>query len=375
MNSASILKSKDPAFAQELIDHHYYPDGYAYSDDEDTPVPSNLEEIREKLGKRRPSLLAPQFTDEEFRRFQRSNGSATTEAAVMSSIFPTILGRETMPFGVNYPFDNLKQLANTISKPNPAYFNGSRPHRVHTKVRRKLGEYIIPSNNNRMPLLPNFFLEVEGLDGDHPVMKNKFRQDIAYCARGMHKMQCYGEGQPAFDGKAYTIGSTYYAGEGTLQLYVMHPTKPADLNKEPGFHTTSIAKFFMTETVEKFREGAAAFRNAQAWAKERRDEVIALANKRAARNEEEEEEEGEEGEEGERGGSGGMDGRGGREGSGGMEGRGGREGSRGMEGRGGRGGRGGMEGRRRSTSQVSTSSDELQRDYVTTGPHPRTLPI
>ncbi|KAN0082155.1 hypothetical protein V8E54_003453 [Elaphomyces granulatus] len=56
--------------------------------------------------------------------------------------------------------------------------------------------------------------------------------------------------------------------------------QPGDPKGEPEYHTTLIANFFMADTARGFRKGAAAFRDAQVWAKERRDELIALANER-----------------------------------------------------------------------------------------------
>jgi hypothetical protein len=273
----TTYSSKDPAFEQALIDGHYYPEGY------DEIEPNNTdEEIIERLARHRASLSPSSFSRERFLEFKRKNRAATSEATVMRNVFLIILGRETMPTGENYPFNHLEPLASNVSNPKPNYFNGSRLAQVYPKVREDLGKYIIPSNDYSRPLLPNFFMEAKGPDGKASEMMLQITQDLATGARGMHKIQSYGQEQPIYDGNAYTIGSTYHKGTGTLQLYAMHPTPPVEPSGQPEYHTTQIRGFQMTDRAETFREGARAFRNAQDWAKEQRDRFITYANEVAA---------------------------------------------------------------------------------------------
>jgi hypothetical protein len=299
----TTYSSKDPAFEQALIDAHIYPYGYEYSDDDDAPVPNDLDEINARLQQSRPSLSPSQFTVRDFQQFQKLNTRAKSEAAVMNNVFPMIMSKDKMPSGQDYPFNNLEPLASNISNPKPDYFNGSRPKEVLPKVRKDLGKHIIPSTDDSRPLLPNFFMEAKGPTGSAAEMKLQITQDLAAGARGIHKMQSYGRDESVFDGNAYSIGSTYHSGTGTLQLYAMHPTKPAEPNGPPDYHTTQIDTYGLTGNLNGSRQGIAAFRNAQDWAKERRDEFIALANEMAAthvqKQQEEEEEEEEEKEEAE----------------------------------------------------------------------------
>jgi len=277
----TTISSKDPAFEQAIIDAGYYPYGYEYSDDEDTPIPNNIEELmEERLGQPRPSLSPSHFTNGDFRNFQRENMKAKTEDRVRSDVFPIIRGKAVIPSGQSEKFNHLTPLAGNISDAQPDYYNGSRPAQLHPDVRSNLGPYIIPCTDTSRPLLPNFFTEVKGPKGDAIELKLQITQDLGNGARGMHKLQSYKQKNPTYDGKAYTLGATYHSGTGTLQMYAMHPTEPARPGGDPQYHTTQINGFHMTGNRNTFLEGATWFRNARDWAKEKRDDFIALANER-----------------------------------------------------------------------------------------------
>jgi hypothetical protein len=266
----------DLAFDQELIDGGCFPPGYMTRSNTDPPPPNNLDEIHEKLRQPRPSITT---SNEDFLHFKSLSFSVTNKAEMISKILPIIRGRESIPSGQDCRFDNLKKLAD-ISKPKPDYFNGSSPVEVPPKIRGDLGEYIVPSSNNRRPLLPNFFFELNAPNGQGLVVRRKVTRDLAYGARGMHRIQSYKQDQPMFDGNAYTIGGTYNSDCETLILYTTHPTRPTDPNGEPEYWTTKIRSYNMTDKADTFWEGVAAFRNAQDWAKEQRDAFIKVAKER-----------------------------------------------------------------------------------------------
>lgn len=280
----TTYSSKDPAFQQALIDAGKYPYNRG-------PKASDWKEIQESIAQLRPSLSPSRFSDGAFENFQLKNDEATSEGTVIRNIFPIILGRNTMPSGDNYPFNNLEPLADNISDAKPYHFNGSRPTQAHPKVRKDLGKYIIPSNDHSRSLLPNFFTEVKGPKGDAAEMKLQITQDLAYGARGMHMMQSYGQDPPVYDSNTYTYGATYHSSTSTLQLYGMHPTEPADPDGDPEYHTTQLTAFALTANPDTFRQGAGAFRNLQDLAKEKRDRFITYANEVAARQLHQEQEE------------------------------------------------------------------------------------
>lgn len=276
----TTFSSKDAAFEQELIDNGAYPPGY------DDIEPGDLEEVSERLGQPRASLSPSKFSREDFLQFRRTNDEATTEAEVMSQVFPMIIGKSNIPSGYNQVFNNLKPLGDHISNAQPDYFNGSRPAEIRLRVRDDLEEYIIPSSQRHRHALPNFFTEAKGPDGKASEAKRQITQDLAVGARGMLMMQSYGLDEPVFDNKAHTFGSTYHSGTGTLQLYAMHPTKPEDAGGMPEYHTTKVNGYDLTGNFNTHRQGIAAYRNLRDMAKEKRDEFIARANEIADNDDE-----------------------------------------------------------------------------------------
>ncbi|KAF2419701.1 hypothetical protein EJ08DRAFT_621137 [Tothia fuscella] len=279
---ATTYSSKDPAFEQKLIDNRIYT--LAHDDVE----PDNLEEIEETLKQRRRSLSHSRFSRKKFRHFRQQNNEAMTEAEVTSHVIPIIIGKANILSGRNQQFNNLEPLGDHISLPQPDYFNGSRLTDIQPKVRNELNHYIIPTSSQHRLALPNFFMEVKGPDGKLPEATRQVTQDLAAGARGMFKMQSYGLEEPVFDNKAYTFASSYHSGNGTLQLFAMHPTKPKTANSRPEYHTTLIDAYCLIGNADTCRQGITAWRNLLDLAEGMRVETIASANKRANNEDERE---------------------------------------------------------------------------------------
>ncbi|KAF2241478.1 hypothetical protein BU26DRAFT_571944 [Trematosphaeria pertusa] len=267
----TTLSSRDPAFEQALIDAGYRPYNRG-------PKQNNFEEAKERLAQPRPSLSPSQFSDGAFEGFQSKNDEAKTEAVVRSKVFPIIEGNTTIPSGQDEVFNHVQPLASGISNAKPDYYYGSCPTELDPRVRKDLAPYIIPCTDTSRPLLANHFTELKGPDGKASEMKRQITQDLGIGARGMLAIQSYGQAGYTYDGNAYTLGSTYHSGTGTLQLYAMHPTQPEDPSGQPQYHTTQIRSFGMTDTAETFRQGATWYRNSRDLAKEWRDSAIVQAN-------------------------------------------------------------------------------------------------
>lgn len=82
-----------------------------------------------------------------------------------------------------------------------------------------------------------------------------------------------------YDGNAYTITSIYAGG--TLTLYTSHPVQPRKPGGQPEYYMNQLRGWLLTDNLESFRQGVTAYRNARDWAKEKRDEFIKAANRRA----------------------------------------------------------------------------------------------
>lgn len=273
----------DAAFEQHLIDHKIYPSNYDFPDDRLPPKPSNWKEINDRLKVPRASLSPTRFTDGAFDKFVRANSRTANEATVMRRPFPIISGDTEIPSADDVVFVNLEPLTDgTIVDCKPDFYDGARPAQIDRRIRAELGLFITPSRQQHKPALPNFFAEAKGPDGSWAVGNRQACYDGVVGARGIHELRSFGanESMPLYDNNSYTITSTYSSG--LLQLYTIHPTLSPGSEDLPEYHMTQLRSFAMTDTAERFREGATAFRNARDWAKDRRNEVIAAANDRLA---------------------------------------------------------------------------------------------
>lgn len=270
----TTLSSRDPAFEQALVDVGVY----SYNRG---AKPNEWEETKERLAEPRPSLSPSKFSDGAFEAFQLKNDEARTEAVVRSKVFPIIEDNTIISSGQDEVFNHAQPLASGISNAKPDYYYGSRPTELDPRVRKDLAPYIVLCTDTSRPLLANHFTELKGPDGKASEMKRQITQDLGIGARGMLAIQSYGQDGYTYDGNAYTLGSTYHSGTGTLQLYAMHPTQPADPSGQPQYHTTQLNSFGMTGNAETFRQGTTWYRNSRDLAKEWRDSAIAQANARA----------------------------------------------------------------------------------------------
>ena len=277
--SSSTRKTSayDPAFAQHLIDHGIHPEGR--DDDEGFKEPANIEAIHDRLARSRSSLSPSRFTRKDFLEFKQKNRNALTEDTVMSQVFPIVAGNVDTYSQENLFFRNLKPLTDdSITKARPDFYDGVHPEQLNKKIRERLSEYIEPSTKKNAPLLPNFFTEGKGPDGSASVGELQAMYDGALGARGFHELRSYIGQEALFDNNAYTITSTYHGGSGALKLYATHPTRSIDPKRDYEFYLTQLRGWDMTDSVDTFRQGARALRNARELAKEKREELIAAAN-------------------------------------------------------------------------------------------------
>ncbi|KAK2808773.1 hypothetical protein FQN50_004445 [Emmonsiellopsis sp. PD_5] len=278
-NSTATPYSRN--FHQHLINFGIYPDRYVWPDRRKAPQPDNLEDIKHRFARRRPSLSPSRFTDEDFDAFEEKDAGVTKEQVVMSSIIHVIEGEiaDIRCVGSGYVLTNLAAITDeTISPAKPDRFFGARPEQLDTRVQKHLKRFIVPSTQRDLPLAPNFFLEAKGPDGIHSTARRQACYDGAIGARGMHRLQSYGRDELVYDNNAYTITAVYQPG--TLNLYATHPARPTGSQTGPQYFMTKIRSFAITDSPESFREAATWYRNAMDWTKEKRDEFIEAANAR-----------------------------------------------------------------------------------------------
>jgi hypothetical protein len=175
---------------------------------------------------------------------------------VKSEVIPLIAAETSIPSVHNRLFTNRATMTDgATSAAQPDYYDGSRPAELNRRVRNDLKPYIVPSKKLHEPLLPNFFTEVKGLKDDAEEMKLQATYDTAHGARAMLEIQSYGQDGYNYDGNAYTFASTYHSGTGTLQMYAMPPTEPAEPGGRPQYHMSQLNGFMMTGNENTHLDG------------------------------------------------------------------------------------------------------------------------
>ncbi|KAL9621088.1 MAG: hypothetical protein Q9160_004473 [Pyrenula sp. 1 TL-2023] len=269
-----IFKSSayDRDFEQKCIDHGIY------MPQRDTR-PENWQELQERLARPRLSLSPSQFSDETFDRFCEAAEEVKDENDVNMETLPTILGkkRRDCPSAGNVPFSNIDDMAPDIfKKPKPDLYWGARPAQINRQVRQDLNHQILPSTKADYPAAPNFFFETKGPSGSAAVQRRQACYNGALGVRAMSALQSYGQAEPIYDNKASTISSTYH--DGQLKIYSHHQTQPPCPGELPQYHMTQLRSIAMTDSVQSFREGIGAFRNARDFTREQSDILIDQAN-------------------------------------------------------------------------------------------------
>ncbi|KAI9680698.1 MAG: hypothetical protein M1817_004138 [Caeruleum heppii] len=268
--------AKDAVFEQILNDAGVY--GHRY----DAEVPSNLEEIKERLLRPRRSLSPSRFSRQEFRNFQAHVHDAKEESDVRRNVIPVLAGQNvTIASAKNRSFKGLPPLTKAnIADAKPDFYDGSGPWDLNQRVLDEIGDKIIPCPEKNLPLLPNFFLEAKGPMAPFPIGFRQALQDNGLGARAMDSLRFYGEpGSKTYDKKALSISTVYQSGR--LDLYGTYSTPPSAGADQDGSQMIEIDCWRLDRDWDGFRRGASAFRNAREWAKEQRDEAIRCANAKA----------------------------------------------------------------------------------------------
>ncbi|EGE01506.1 hypothetical protein TEQG_00556 [Trichophyton equinum CBS 127.97] len=265
-------------FEQNLIDNGIYLPGYKYPNDHRPAKPGNWVELNERLAQRRPSLSSPQFSEDDFEEFVGETIGRFAVSIIEGNV------EDIMSMGEDYLFSNLAPLTDgTLVNAKPDHFFGARPEQLEPQIRKDSSSYIVPSTQDSLPILPNFFLETKGPDGSLMVATRQACYHGALGARGIHKLQNFKQDKESYDRNAYTITSTYHGG--ALKIYTTHLTPRANGRAE--YIMTQVNAWSMTGNIKTFRQGASAYSNALDWAKEQREKIIEAANERLARVESE----------------------------------------------------------------------------------------
>ena len=200
----------------------------------------------------------------------------------MSKVFPIIAGTADIPSQENLRFGSLKDLTDgSITKAQPDFYDGACPEDLNAQIREELGPYIVPSTNTAAPCLPNFFTEGKGPKGLPDVCKMQALYDGVVGERGTLELSSCHDPETAQYNIAHTITSTYHGGTGDLTIYSTHANHSNSSRHPIEYRVTQLNGWKMTGNPDAFRQGASALRNARDWAREKREELIAAANRNA----------------------------------------------------------------------------------------------
>ena len=274
-------RPKDANYQQILIQNGVFPVGRRPHGQE-PPLPFNWDEIGQRLLQHRPSLSSSAISEEEHKEFVRAEQEAFNEDDVKGSVFPAMLKAMGASDGAkkNILFTNIVPMAKGIALAKPDYYYGAQPEQIHQDVRDQLSKDIIPSKHTHLPAVPNFFLEAKGPDGSLAVAQRQALHDGAIGARAMQSIQSYGQEEPVCDNNAYTITSIYHGG--VLKMYGHSVAQPQGPGGRSEYYMHQLGLFAMTHTLDSFRQGATAFKNAMDLTREYRNAAIVRANEMVA---------------------------------------------------------------------------------------------
>jgi hypothetical protein len=234
-------------------------------------TPQNMGAIRERLAQRRPSLSASGFSEEDFWAFRERATTASSEDEFMQSAMSFITSGKKAPFDSDLAEVHLGGTSRMF-----VGFGGAPPTEIDSRVCEALADVIILRDDQQRPAAPSYFVQINKQEGSNDVEMRQAANTAAVGAQCMFELQNFGKNPPVYDDNAYSIVVSYHAPDATLHIHVSQPRRSAVGQKE--FLTTRLGTFNMTQSLEDFRQGAMAVRNARDLCKEWRDAFIADAN-------------------------------------------------------------------------------------------------
>ena len=279
---------RNPRFEQKLVDGGVYNDCSTYPGDRTQPQPANWDYLLELIERPRLPQSPSPLTEETFRKFKAKDKKVTNETDVIGSLYPIISGEnEEGPHSPkSQAFNNFDPLLDddTIKAATTDIYYGSHTSNVDKKIRDQLDGLIVPCTNDTFPIIPNFSIEAKGPDGKHKVALLQACYAGAVGVRAMHALRTYALGEEIFDDKAYAVTAILTGSSSILELYASHITRPTRPDGRPEYHMNKLGSYSLTHRSRVLNEGITAFRNLRDWAKEQRDELVDLANRRCRRS-------------------------------------------------------------------------------------------
>ncbi|KAJ0421959.1 hypothetical protein BJY00DRAFT_311670 [Aspergillus carlsbadensis] len=262
-------------FEDHLINNSIYPPGYKYPDGWEPAPPNNLEEIKEMIAAPRDSVST--YSNDDFEEFAITYWKVRTEQEAKVSVISILEGRTSGHTGKNRRFTNLAHLTDGIQiHAKPDIYHGARAAKLDPAILNKLDDLIVPAQTDGL-VAPNFFLKVKGAQVSAVEAERQACYYGALGARAIHALHSHKQEKPVFDNNAYTITATYC--RGILELYATHIASQSRNPSVPEYVMTRLGEWAIHANMESFQQGLSAYRNARNWARKKREEAVAAANK------------------------------------------------------------------------------------------------
>ena len=231
--------------------------------------PNNLSDWKEKLKRPCAEMSEEAFTGENQKNFCKAMFRDSLDIKVMKTVFPTIRGDVRYHMDTDRLCTNLQRLTkvNTMIL-RPDYMEGCKRQPEDSRLAAILGPFIEISEDQQAPLIPNLFAQVRSCQ--HVVLYLQARYAGACGARAMHKVLNVGNKTEIFDGNAYAASFTYY--DATLRMY-LHWIVNSKNAVFPLQYEMIRAGSWALDDLESCRKGISAFRNAQDYASELREQA------------------------------------------------------------------------------------------------------
>ncbi|KAL7940206.1 hypothetical protein V8C42DRAFT_338254, partial [Trichoderma barbatum] len=103
---------------------------------------------------------------------------------------------------------------------------------------------------------------------------------MALGGRGQQALRSRNPFYSSYDNEAHTLGCTYV--DGQLKIFACHAIPSPMPGGQTGFVMTKLRAFALSNDVDTFRQGAAAYRIGRDWAMKQRNDAIEQANERSS---------------------------------------------------------------------------------------------
>ncbi|CEL06142.1 hypothetical protein ASPCAL07250 [Aspergillus calidoustus] len=225
-----------------------------------------------------PRASVSTYSKDDFEEFAITYWKVRTEQEAKDSVISILEGRASGHAGKNRRFANLAHLTDGIQiHAKPDIYHGARAAKLDSAILNKLNDLIVPSQTDGL-VAPNFFLKVKGAQVSAVEAERQACYYGALGARAIHALHSHKQEKPVFDNNAYTISATYC--RGLLELYATHIASSGRNLGVPEYVMTRLGEWTIHANMKSFQQGLTAYRNARDWARKKRDEAVAAANKR-----------------------------------------------------------------------------------------------